>query len=117
VTEVPIRHEPKEAPGGHSFLSLLGIAMDYYLLTARRPFLVSGVLSALAVAAAFVALLFGEGLLGLVLLASGLLGGLLSLVGEYAQRIYQIGQGLPFYQIRRDVSVAEADPSEGEDRS
>jgi hypothetical protein len=116
VAEVPIRHKPKEAPGGHSFLSLLGIAMDYYLLTARRPFLVSGLLSGLVVAVAGVAFVLGEGMVGLVLLASGLLGGLLSLIGEYAQRIYQIGQRLPFYQLRRDAPPDPAGSSEGEGR-
>lgn len=108
VTEVPIQHRPKTGPGGHSFFTLLGIAMDYYLLTAKRPFLVSGVVAGLATAAGAGVLLLGEDVTpGLVLLAAGLLGGLLSLVGEYAQRLYQIGQGLPFYQLRDDLGEEE----------
>lgn len=110
VVEVPVQHRPKNAPGGHTFLTLLGIAMDYYLLTAKRPFVVSAVLSALAVAigVAIVALTLGGSLAsGLLLVAGGALGGLLSLVGEYVQRIYQIGQGLPFYQLQQPEKVDE----------
>ncbi len=112
VSEVSIRHVPKEGRGGHSFPTLLGIAMDYYLLTARRPFLVSGLVSVAAAVGGAVALAAGAGTNGLVVLAAGLLGGLLSLLGEYAQRLYQVGQGLPFYQLRRDLDEIEgsADP-------
>ena len=109
VVEVPIRHRPSSLRLGHSFLTLLGIAADYYLLTARRPFLISGLLAAAGLG---IALLLGAGalfsaspLLGiaaLVLAAGGLLGGLLSLVGDYVQRVYQLGQGIPFYQLRED---------------
>jgi len=104
VVEVPVRHRPRSAPGGHGFLTLLGIAMDYYLLTAKRPFIVSGLLSALAGAAGLLVLalpLGGSLPLGVLLVLGGALGGLLSLVGEYAQRIYQIGQELPFYQLQQ----------------
>lgn len=108
VVEVPVRHQPKGVPGGHSFLTLLGIAMDYYLLTAKRPFLVSGLLSGLALGIGLVVLAAAESATpGVVLLSAGLLGALLSLVGEYAQRIYQLGQGLPFYQLRRPEKVDE----------
>lgn len=116
VTEVPIQHRPKDAPGGHSFLSLLGIAMDYYLLTARRPFLISGVMSLAAIAGGGVALLAGAGLAGLGVFAAGLVGALLSLVGEYAQRLYQVGQGLPFYQLRTDLDehvISRPPPTRG----
>ncbi len=108
VTEVPIQHRRKAGRGGHSFFSLLGIAMDYYLLTANRPFLVSGALSVLAAGVGLVSLVLGATWLGLVLGVAGLLGGLLSLVGEYVQRIYQIGQGLPFYQLRDDLDTTPA---------
>ncbi len=37
-----------------------------------------------------------------MLAAGGLLGGLLSLVGDYVQRVYQLGQGIPFYQLREE---------------
>jgi len=100
VIEVPLRHGPTRAPGGHSFLTLLGIAVDYYMLTARRPFLVSGLVAAGATAVGLVLLAAGNDLRGLVLTCAGLLGGLLSLIGEYGQRLYQLGQGVPFYKLR-----------------
>jgi len=113
VAEVPIGHTPSSLRLGHSFLTLLGIAADYYLLTARRPFLVSGLLALAATAIGaglgLTALVRGSAALGGVavgLFASGLLGGLLSLVGDYVQRVYQLGQGLPFYMIRDDVGAA-----------
>jgi glycosyltransferase involved in cell wall biosynthesis len=110
VAQVPIRHRPKDAPGGHSFFTLLGIAFDYYLLTAKRPFLVSGVVGGLAAAGGAALWLAGVSPEGAILLVGGALAALLSLIGEYAQRIYQISQGLPFYQLRDDV-----DPRSRED--
>jgi glycosyltransferase involved in cell wall biosynthesis len=113
VVEVPIGHTPSSLRLGHSFLSLLGIAADYYLLTARRPFLVSGLFALVAtvfgVAVGVAALLRESAPLGIaavVLVSAGFLGGLLSLVGDYVQRVYQLGQGLPFYVIREDVGAA-----------
>jgi glycosyltransferase involved in cell wall biosynthesis len=113
VVEVPIGHTPSSLRLGHSFLTLLGIAADYYLLTARRPFLVSGLV---ALAATVVGIALGSialvrespalGITAVVLGSAGLLGGLLSLVGDYMQRVYQLGQGLPFYMIRDDVGAA-----------
>jgi glycosyltransferase involved in cell wall biosynthesis len=118
VVEVPIRHRPSGAPGGHSFLTLLGIAFDFYLLTARRPFLVAGLAAtgalaagAICVAAGLLGGGFRIGLVGLILALGGLLGGLVSILGEYVQRSYQIGQGLPFYDLR-----AEEDASDPSDR-
>lgn len=115
VVEVPIHHVPKGVPSGHSFFTLLGIAGDYYLLTARRPFLVSGVVSLGAVLAGAIALVasWGGGVAAaLVLVVGGGLGALVSLVGEYAQRSYQLGQNLPFYELRDELSqaVEEAAP-------
>lgn len=113
VGEVPIRHRPKDRSGGHSFFTLFAVATDYYLLTARRPFLRIGV-GAGGVGVVGLALL-GVGLVagspgaalgGLVLVVGSVLAGLLCLIGEYAQRLYQIGQGISFYQLR--------DGSEGE---
>lgn len=100
VTEVPVHAGAKHTTGGHSFLTLLAIAADYYLLTTRRPFLVSGLVSIAAVIGGSAVLLLGPPLAGLVIAASGLLGMLLSLVGEYCQRLYQLAQGLPFYKLR-----------------
>jgi glycosyltransferase involved in cell wall biosynthesis len=115
VTEVALRPAPKRTPPGHSFFTLLAIALDYYMLTARRPFLVSGTLSLVAAVIGAAMLLFGPRLPGLVVAASGLLGGLLSLVGEYCQRLYQLGQGVPFYELRdRDAERARAEAAERE---
>jgi undecaprenyl-phosphate 4-deoxy-4-formamido-L-arabinose transferase len=113
VTEVPIRHQPKGVPGGHTFLTLLGIAMDYYLLTAKRPFLVSGLVGALGLGVGALVLLFsavlpaGAALLGLVLAVGGLVIALVSVAGEYAQRSYQLQQGIPFYQLREGAGSDE----------
>lgn len=118
VVEVPIRHRPSSLRLGHTFLTLLGIAGDYYLLTARRPFLVSGLLAAaafgVALLVAAIALSLASPLLGiaaLVLAAGGVLGGLLSLVGDYVQRVYQLGQGIPFYQLREEDADAPVLPA------
>jgi glycosyltransferase involved in cell wall biosynthesis len=100
VVEVPVRYRPKAVPGGHTLLSLLGIAMDYYLLTARRPFLVSGLVASVGLMLGLLLLVTGPALAGLVLIVGGLVGGLVSVVGEYVQRLYQLGQGLPFYRLR-----------------
>lgn len=114
VVEVPIQHRPSASPGGHSFLTLLGIAFDFYLLTARRPFLVAGLVSVLGLSAGAAFLVAGAlaggfhaVLVGLVLSVSGLLGGLVSLLGEYVQRSYQIGQGIPFYDLRGPADSPE----------
>jgi hypothetical protein len=100
VTEVPVRFVAKGRVGGHSFLTLLGIAADYYMFTARRPFLVSGLVSVAALGVGAAMLLGGAGPAGLVIAVSGTLGMLISLVGEYCQRVYQLAQGLPFYTLR-----------------
>jgi glycosyltransferase involved in cell wall biosynthesis len=109
VVEVPIRHRPKQEPGGHSFLTLLGIALDFYMLSARRPFLIGGIASVILFAigwplllAAWIAETPRLALAALLLLASGFVGALLSLVGEYVQRIYQLDQGIPFYEIKKE---------------
>jgi glycosyltransferase involved in cell wall biosynthesis len=100
VTEVPVRQGAPHKPGGHSFLTLFGMAADYYLLSARRPFLVAGLLSAFGVAASALLLPTGGILAALILATSSCVGLLLSLVGEYCQRIYQLTQGVPFYKLR-----------------
>jgi glycosyltransferase involved in cell wall biosynthesis len=101
VTEVPLSRGAKHKSGGHSFLSLLGIAVDYYILTARRPFLLAGLISLGTVAAGTVLCAATRAQpAGLIVLASGLLGLPLSLIGEYCQRLYQLGQKVPFYILR-----------------
>ena len=50
------------------------------------------------------------GIAALVIAAGALLGGLLSLVGDYVQRVYQLGQGIPFYQLREEEAPADAPP-------
>ena len=111
VAEVPLRPGASQPSGGHSFLTLLGIAVDYFVLTARRPFLISGLVAGAALAAGFALLLFGSALAGLVITASGVLGVLMSLVGEYCHRLYQVAQGVPFYKLRDldDESTARPD--------
>lgn len=110
VVEVPVRHRPKSVRGGHSFFTLLGIALDYFLLTANRPFLVTGIVALGGLALGLLLLLVGPRLHGLVLAGIAALGVQVSLVGEYAQRSYQLRQGLPFYQLR-EASEAAADMS------
>lgn len=100
VAEVRVQQGVARRSSGHSFLTLLGIAADYFLVTARGPFLVSGLVSVAAAITGVLVLVSGPALAGLVLLASGLLGALISLVGEYCQRIYQVVQGRPFYELR-----------------
>ncbi len=111
ILQVPVRHRPRPGRGGHSFFSLLGISIDYYMLTARRPFLISGLVSAAAAAAGIGMLTSGRVLAGLLLIGAGGVGAMLSLVGEYAQRVYQLAQGMPFYKLRdldrEDASAAE----------
>jgi glycosyltransferase involved in cell wall biosynthesis len=108
VIEIPVRHRPKPGRSGHSFRWLMGLALDYFMLTARRPFLVSGLLSAAALALGLLLLACGPRLTGLSITAAGALGALGSLLGEYVQRIYQLAQGTPFYQLRDlDEEVGE----------
>lgn len=112
IVEVPIEHDPRPQRSGHSLLSLLAIALDFYLQSARRPFLAAGLC---ALAAMIVgSLLLVTGLLvdadvalgGLLLVAAGGVGILLALIGEYTQRIYQLEQGHPFYELRSDETAA-----------
>lgn len=115
VVEVPIRHEPSRAPGGHSFWSLLAIAADFFLVAAGRPFLVTGLASlgagafgALALAAGWLRGSPALALGGLVCGAAGFLGAVASLVGEYAQRVHELVQGRPYYALREPEKPAEA---------
>lgn len=100
VTELALTPGAARESSGHSFLTLLGIAVDFYLVSARRPFLLAGLASAASIAAGPVLLLAGQPLAGLVVTAAGGLGVLVSLIGEYCQRLYQLCQGLPFYKLR-----------------
>ncbi|HJQ83712.1 MAG TPA: glycosyltransferase family 2 protein [Candidatus Binatia bacterium] len=116
IAQVPVRHRPKAERGGHSFFSLLGISLDFFMHITRRPFLVSGVLSSAAFLAGLAMLVVGPRLPGLVLAGFAAIGVLLSLVGEYAQRIYQLGQGIPFYKLR-DLDAEEPAPPAAARRS
>jgi glycosyltransferase involved in cell wall biosynthesis len=113
VTEVPVRQGAPHESGGHSFLTLFGMAADYYLLSARRPFLVAGLVSACGAAASAIVLLTGATLAALILATSSGIGLLGSLVGEYCQRIYQLTQGVPFYKLR-DLESGHREPRSGE---
>jgi hypothetical protein len=109
VTEVPVRQGAAHESGGHSFLTLFAMAADYYLLSARRPFLVAGLVSACGLAASVLLLLAGAMLAALVLATSSLLGLLLSLVGDYCQRLYHLTQGVAFYKLR-DLESEAVEP-------
>lgn len=111
VAEVPVRHKTKAVVGGHSFLTLLGIALDYYMLTAKRPFLIGGLAAFAWLGLGVLLLLCGRGLAGLVLCTGGGLGLLMSLLGEYGQRLYQLGQNVAFYQLR-DLDDVDQPPAE-----
>jgi glycosyltransferase involved in cell wall biosynthesis len=114
VVEVPVRHQPSPARGGHSFWSLLGIAGDFLLVSAGRPFLVLGV-AALALAAFGALILLGAllaasvaaGVLGALLVAAGFAAAVAALAGEYAQRAWELQQERPYYVLR------ELDPPAG----
>ncbi len=100
IVEVPVRHRAKNDRGGHSFFTLLGIAADYYLFTARRPFLVSALASAVACGVGVLVLVTGRVVEGLLLAGFGAVGGLLSLIGEFVQRLYHLQNRAPFYELR-----------------
>lgn len=107
VIEVPVRWAPSPGRSRHSFLTLLGIAVDFYLLTARRPFLVASLAALAAIALGLplglVAAATARPLLGLaalVLVAVGGLAVVVALAGEYAQRLYELRHGAPFYTLR-----------------
>jgi glycosyltransferase involved in cell wall biosynthesis len=110
VTEVALTPGAKHKSGGHSFLSLLGIAVDYYMFTARRPFLVVGLCALAAAGLGVLMLAVGHApIAALLLLAGGLLGLPIALIGEYCQRLYQLGQKVPFYILRElDAPAADA---------
>jgi glycosyltransferase involved in cell wall biosynthesis len=114
LVQVPVRHQPRATRGGHSFLTLLGIALDYYLFTARRPFLISGLFCAVTLVSGIVLSALGTHLFGLILAATAVLGAILSLIGEYAQRMYHLAQRLPFYELRDLSHEPPADPERGE---
>jgi len=119
VVEVPIVCPGVRKSGGHSFLSLFAIAADFALYSARRPFLIAGLISSGAACGGFVLLvtwLLGArpwiGVMGILLLATGFLGAMIALCGEYMQRLYQLSQGARFYEID-DVPVPQSDRDDG----
>jgi len=101
--ETPARHRPPSTGRGQSLYSLTGIALDYFLCTARRPFLVSGLVAVAACALGVCLLIVGPRAPGLLLAVAGALGLQGALLGSYIQRIYQSQHGVPFYQLRDDV--------------
>ncbi len=119
VVEVPIRVGHERSSGGHGLVSLAAIAIDFFLATARRPFLVCGLISAFVTAAATVGLVSAAlcgaataALFACVFLVGGALGLLASLVGEYAQRAYELQQGRELFRLR-DETGGEPDVVEG----
>jgi len=113
IGQVPVRHRAKADPTGQSFRWVLEIALDYFLLTARRPFLIGLIGAAVTLLVGIVTIVSGAGRPGWMLLSIGVLGLLVSLAGEYAQRTYQLLQGLPFYQLR-DLPHRDAETLTGE---
>ncbi|HYD47022.1 MAG TPA: glycosyltransferase family 2 protein [Terriglobales bacterium] len=115
VAEVPIRPGRIRPAGGHSFTTLLGIVADYYLVTARRPFLSFAVAAFAVLLAGLLSLLVAPGVLPGVACASGALGLLAALVGEYAQQIYRLMRRQPFYelQVSDERRVISDQPPEG----
>jgi hypothetical protein len=86
------------------------MAADYYLLSARRPFLVAGLVSGAVLVLSPLSVMAGTALAALLFATAGFLGLLLSLVGEYCQRIYQLTQRAPFYKLRdMDAGDTEAE--------
>lgn len=117
VTEAPVQCGAPQRTGGHSFLSLLGIAVDYFLFTTRRPFLITGLTSLAVMLTGVPYLALAATLPGTLMVCTGLLGLVMSLVGEYCQRLYQLAQGQPFYKIRtpppEEGAVAEGAAAAG----
>ncbi len=110
VSDVPIRAARRPDASAHSYVSLLGIAADYALLSAKRPFLISCAASFACAAAGAIALvaaatsgMTAAAVIGATLLVGGGLGCLLSLIGEYVQRIYRLSHGPPFYALREQT--------------
>ncbi len=109
VAEVPIRHGTSPWPGGHTFLTLAAIAVDFWMVTSRRPFLalavlagVAGLLALVAVAGAVVAgNTAGARAAWMTFLAAGLVV-VICMVGEFVARLYEMSQGRPFYVVRDD---------------
>jgi dolichol-phosphate mannosyltransferase len=122
AVEVPIRHAPAARGSGHSFVGLAAVALDFWVATARKPFLAAAIFA--AGAAGFGVLLCiagvaaGRPLLavsGVVVGVGGALALLVALVGDYAQRIYELGLGRPFYVRRDDGRVDPPEASAGQD--
>jgi hypothetical protein len=109
VVEVPIRHDPAKSGSHYSLLTLTGIAVDFFLGSAKRPFLSALLLPAgAAVCAAVVfaaALLAGSvpvALGTLIVLVGAVVAALVAFVGDYVQRVYDVAQGRPLYRVREE---------------
>jgi glycosyltransferase involved in cell wall biosynthesis len=114
VVEVPIRHHPATRPGGHGFFSLLAIAVDFYLISARRPFLYTGIASLVSLLAGGITLLSAWparspaiALAGLLLAVGGGLGATISLAGQFAQRLYEMAQERPYYELLEEGEAGQ----------
>lgn len=107
VAEVPIRHGAAPWPGGHTFLTLAAIAVDFWMVSSLRPFLLIALIAAVTSASAFVfasiAFFYGHFEVGLVAWVTFLAFGLvfaIGILGEFIGRLYELAQGKPFYVIR-----------------
>jgi len=113
VAEVPIRHDPAKAGSQYSLLRLTAIAVDFFIGSARRPFIVIGVGAAVAGAASLAllvaALALRSGLVAmaaLVVAAAATVCGVMALVGDYVQRLYTL-QTRPLYRVHDEESQSE----------
>jgi undecaprenyl-phosphate 4-deoxy-4-formamido-L-arabinose transferase len=113
VAEVPIRHDPAKAGSQYSLLRLTAIAVDFFIGSARRPFIVIGVGAAVAgvvsLGLLIVALALQSPLLALAALivaVGAAISGVMALVGDYVQRLY-ILHTRPLYQVRDEEPPAE----------
>jgi hypothetical protein len=122
AVEVPIRHAPAARGSGHSLLGLAAVALDFWIATARRPFLTAAIIAIASVGLG--AVLFGIGIAGdrALLAVSGVavasaaaVAVLVALVGDYVQRIYELERGRPFYVRRDDARVSASGPADGPD--
>jgi undecaprenyl-phosphate 4-deoxy-4-formamido-L-arabinose transferase len=109
AVEVPIRHDAAKAGSGYSLLRLTAVAADFFMVTARRPFVALGVYAAVVAAASllllFAALLLQKWLLAIACVivgAGAAVSASLALVGDYVQRLYVL-ETRPLYRVRDEA--------------
>jgi hypothetical protein len=91
---------------GHNFLTLLGIALDYYMLTAKRPFLITGLISLAVLSAGAVMLLVGPRLTGIVIADSARLAAWARSSASMPSASISSGRGFPSTSSAMPVTTA-----------